>query len=166
IDLTINQQHTGKVKLKADQVGWNKLIVNAENGMIDKKVAFEYAVLDAPKVEVKADFPSTVVFGEGFTLNMLANKTSFSLPKKVQILVKSPGYEQKLEMEELRSEEAIKVEMRTDRIGRKNQYVIITHWEDKERKTYENRQEVMVRGEGKSLVEKVKMFLNGLMGML
>ncbi len=166
IDLTINQQHTGKVKLKADQVGWNKLIVNAENGMIDKKVAFEYAVLDAPKVEVKADFPSTVVFGEGFTLNVLVNKTSFSLPKKVRILVKSPGYEQKLEMEELRNEETIKVEMRTDRIGRKNQYAIITSWEDKEGKSYESKQEVMILGEGRSLVEKMKMFLNGLMGML
>jgi hypothetical protein len=165
IDLTINQQHTSKVKLKADQVGWNKLLVSAENSLIDKKVAFEYAVLDAPKVEVQANFPSAVVFGEGFTLNLLVNKTSFSLPKKVQIFVKSPGYEQKLEMEELRSEEAIKVEMRTDRIGRKNQYAIITSWEDKEGKAYESKQEVMIPGQGRSLVEKMKMFLNGLMGM-
>jgi hypothetical protein len=164
IDLPINQELSASVKLKSDQAGWSKLLVSANNKLIDKKTAFEYAVLDAPNVSVKLTAPEQILFGQSAKLEVLINKTSFSLPQKVEVLVKGRGMEQKFTVEEMREPLLLEADLRGDRIGKNNIYSVLISWKDKEGKAYSVVQEVYVVGIGSSFSEKVKMFFNGLVG--
>ncbi len=166
VDLPINQHQVSQIKIKTDIVGWNKLIVSAENELIDKKVGFEYAVFDSPQIELKAKYPQEITFGGDFRMELSLNKTSFSSPQKVQVIISGAGFEQKFELEELTEPEGLSAELRTDRISRTNKYQIEVNWEDKSEKPYSETQEIVVAGKGNTLTEKVKILLNSLLGVL
>jgi hypothetical protein len=93
---------------------------------------------------------------------VLINKTSFSLPQKVEVLVKGRGMEQKFTVEEMREPLLLEADLRGDRISKNNIYSILISWKDKEGKAYSVVQEVYVTGIGASFSEKIKMFFNGL----
>lgn len=165
VDLSINQHKVSQIKIKTDKVGWSKLIVSAENELIDKKVGFEYAVFDSPQIELKAKYSKEITFGGDFRMELSLNKTSFSAPQKVQVIISGAGFEQKFELEELTELEDVTAELRTDRISRNNKYQINVNWEDKLGKSYSETQEIVVAGKGNTLTEKVKILLNSLLGV-
>jgi len=164
IDLPINQELGQKVALSSDTIGWNKLIVSARNNLIDKKTAFEYVVLDEPKIKIDLQVPTEVLFGNSYSLNLSVNKTSFNLPKKIEISVVGMGVEQKFSIDELRDEVILDVDLRGDRISKNNEYVVKSSWMDKAGNSYTEVKEVSIPGKGISFSDKVKMFFNGLMG--
>ncbi len=165
VDLPINQHKISQIKLKTDKVGWSKLMASAENELIDKKVGFEYAVFDPPQLELKIKYPEIITFGGDFRINLSMNKTSFSNPKKVRVIISGTGFEQKFELEELKEPEGVSAELRTDRISRTNKYKVEVKWEDKAGKQYSKTQEIIVAGKGNSLTEKAKILLNSLLGV-
>ncbi len=166
IDLLINQHKASQVKVKTDKVGWNKLMVSAENELIDKKVGFEYAVFDSPQLEFKLKYPEAITFGGDFRIDLGMNKTSFSSPQKVKAIISGAGFEQKFELEELTEPEELSTELRTDRISRTNKYQVEVNWEDKFGKSYSGTQEIVVAGKGNTFTEKIKILLNSLLGVL
>ncbi|MBI4981147.1 transglutaminase domain-containing protein [Candidatus Woesearchaeota archaeon] len=165
VDLPINQYKVNQIKIKTDKIGWNKLMVSAENKLIDKKVGFEYAVFDTPELELKVNYPETITFGGDFKVDLSMNKTSFSAPQKVKVTIFGAGFEQKFELEELKEPEDVSAELRTDRISRTNKYQVEVKWEDKAGEQYSKTQEIIVAGKGNSLTEKAKILLNSLLGV-
>ena len=166
VDLSINQHQVSQIKIKTDKVGWNKLMVSAENKLIDKKVGFEYAVFDPPQIELKVKYLEVITFGVDFKMELSLNKTSFNSPQKVKVIIIGAGFEQKFELEELTEPEDLSAELRTDRISRTNKYQIEMKWEDKTGKQYSETQEIVVAGKGNTLTEKIKILLNSLLGVL
>jgi hypothetical protein len=165
VDLPINQYKVSQIKIKTDKIGWNKLVVSAENKLIDKKVGFEYAVFDVPQIEFEVNYPETITFGGDFRVDFSMNKTSFSAPQKVKVTIFGAGFEQKFDLEELKEPEDVSAELRTDRISRTNKYRVEVKWEDKNGKQYSKTQEIIVAGKGNSFTEKAKILLNSLLGV-
>lgn len=166
LDLLVNQEKVASVRLKSAQIGWNKLLVSAENELIDKKMSFDYSVQDTPKMEVTVQVPHTALFGENFYLNLTLNHTSFSSPQKVELVLSGRGMEQHFEMEELKESQKLEVELRGDRLSSNNHYQLNTTWQDAQGVSYSELQEISVRSEGRTFSDKVKMFLNGILGIL
>ncbi len=165
LNLLINQEKVASVKLKSAQIGWNKLLVSAENELIDKKMSFDYSVLDLPKMEVTIKTPIIAIFGENFYLNLTLNKTSFSSPQKVELTLNGMGMEQHFEMEELKENQKLEVEMRGDRLSSNSHYQLNATWQDASGESYSELQEFSIKSEGRTFSDKIKMFLNGILSM-
>ncbi|MBI4983031.1 transglutaminase domain-containing protein [Candidatus Woesearchaeota archaeon] len=165
VDLPINQQYSTKIKPKTNKVGWNKLIASAENQLIDKKVAFDYAVMDAPKIKANSLYPESIHFGDNFKINLIINKTSFSNPKNIEITIKGGGVEQSIFLEELKEPQNLSMEVRGDRISKNNRYELTMSWKDQSGKSYSNSREIFVKGIGDTFAERIKMMVNGMIGL-
>lgn len=165
INLSPTQQYTEKIKLKSDKVGWSKLMVSADNLLIDKRKAFDYLVLDDPQIKTLVQAPELIAFGKDFALNITLNKTSLSNPRQVRVKLNYLGTEQLFELEELRDSETINAELRTDRISRNNHYLINVSWQDSDKKPYSTAQEITLPGIGNTFSEKIKMLFNGLLSV-
>ncbi len=162
VDLPINQKETTKIVIKAEKVGWNKIIISAENNEVEKKSSLEYLVLDEPKIDVKVITPEVIKFGEKFTINTILEKISFADPKELSVIVKGMGVEHRWEITELKEKEELELEMSGERIAKNNLFKITTTWKDKEGKIYSNKQELAVVGEAEDFFGKIKILINSI----
>jgi len=140
------------------------LIVSSENELIDKKTSFDYSVLDQPNLTMETKAPESVFLGEDFELQLQLNRTSFTPPKEVLVTLKGAGFEQRLEIEELREAQLTIIELNSERFGNNNRYVLNATWHDPLNRTYSEVQEIDIQGKGKNFSEKVRLFLNGIIG--
>ncbi len=166
IDLSINQQKNNSVRVLSNQIGWNKFLVSAVNDLIDKKISIDYKVLDVPGMEVFTSLPEKVTFGNNFNINLTLNKTSFTSPENVKVVISGAGMEQHFELEELKEVQELEVEMRGDRLSSQNKYLLNAVWQDSLNKTYSLQQTFQVPAEGTNFSDKFKMFLNGILAIL
>jgi hypothetical protein len=162
IDLPINQEKSTKLMVTGEKVGWNKLIVSAENNEVEKKSSLEYVVLDNPAIKVEARLPEKIVYGENFQINMDLDKNSFSVPKEVIVTIDGLGIENRWEISELKEKEELALEFSGGRTSKKNKFKVTVMWKDKEGKLFSEKQELIVVGEANNIIDKLKMFLNSL----
>ncbi|MFA6461172.1 MAG: transglutaminase-like domain-containing protein [Candidatus Woesearchaeota archaeon] len=164
INLPINSVKNSQIKLKSDKVGWNKLIVSSENEIIDKKMSFDYSVLDKPRLTVEVKAPEIVKLGEGFEMQLILNRTSFTPPKDVHISITGAGVEQRLELEELKESQLTIIELSSERFGKSNNYLLNATWKDPLNQSYSEVQNILIKGKGETFSQKVKLFLNSIIG--
>ncbi len=160
IDLPINQQHAGTITIEGKTVGGNKIIVTAENSVVQKTVSLQYTVLDEPKIGLSLEYPELVNYGEDFTLAMNLGKSSFASPQKVHLVVHSFAGENEWEIEELLQNQAIGLEINSGGMSRKNKFEIIVNWQDQEGKKYSDKEEIMILVNPSSFTDRVKMWMN------
>ncbi|MBT6774860.1 transglutaminase domain-containing protein [Candidatus Woesearchaeota archaeon] len=162
INLPINQEKSTNLTIKGEIVGWNKIIISAENDEIEKKSSLEYVVLDEPAMEIKTTLPEKITYGENFQIIINLEKSSFSIPKEIIVTVKGLGTENKWEISELKEKEELILDFTGGRTNNKNKFKIITSWKDKNGESYSHQQEVMIIGEADNFADKIKMFLNNI----
>jgi hypothetical protein len=163
VDLPINQEGSQEITVKGKNIGWNKIIVSAENEMIEKKTSLEFAVLDSPEIEIKTNFPKEVMFTEQFKIILNLEKKSFSVPENIKIIIDGPGFENQWTLEELNKEEELVLEMKSERLSKDNTFLITTSWDDKNGKRYSKEKKIIINAKSSNFKEKVKMWLNGLL---
>ena len=164
IDLPINQEKSTKLKVTGDEVGWNKLIVSAENNEVEKRSSLEYVVLDNPAINVDTKLPEKIIYGENFKIDMNLEKNSFSIPKEVIVTIDGLGVENRWEISELKEKEELTLEFSGGRTSKNNKFKVTVMWKDKEGKLFSEKQELIVVGEANNIIDKLKMFLNSLIG--
>ena len=165
IDLPINQEHTGKITVEGKIVGWNKIMVTAENSLIQKSISLQYMVSDEPKITFSPEYPQSIVYGADFSLNMNLHKESFANPQKVVLKVDSFAGESSWEMEELAKDQSIVLEMSSKKMSRKNTFEIEVVWEDKEGKKYIEKREIVIKVIPASFGERVRMWMNAVVNL-
>ncbi len=163
VDIPINQEKGTQISIQADKVGWNKLIVSADNELIEKRVALTYVVYDSPVIDVKVDGPHTVMLADTIRIKIALEKTSFSTPEDVVVLLEFPGIQNEWTIEKLTEKEELEMELQQLPISNSNTFSITTMWKDKEGKLFSDKQEVLVKGEARNLLERIRMFFNGIM---
>ena len=165
LDLPINQQETMEKTVTAEKIGWNTLIVSAENNLIEKKIALEYVVLDAPTIAVRTEQPDIVQYREPFQITISLAKTSFSTPSDVTVILEGAGFAHEWKMEELTQETTFVLDLADLPLGRNNKFTVTTTWQDQEGTVYSDEKEIQIQGEAVTAWDKIKMFMNTLLGI-
>lgn len=165
INLPINQKESTEITVRGMEAGWGKIIVSAENDLIEKKDSLEYQVLDPPNLEWQTTFPQQVNYGEDFRIDLEVKRASFSFPKKVVILIKHPGFENKWEMEELINKEDFTLELKEMELSWKNEFEIFLAWEDKEGKKYSAEEKIVITARANNFLDHIKILFNRMIKM-
>lgn len=160
ISLPINQQQSSTITVEGKTVGGNKILVTAENGLVQKTRSLQYTVLDEPLIGLSLEYPESVRYGEDFTLAMTLGKASFASPKKVNLVVHSFAGENSWEIEELLQNQDIGLEINSGGMSRKNKFEIIVTWQDKDGKKYSEEEEIVIKVNPSSFGERIKMWMN------
>lgn len=160
VNLPISQLVSSKIKVKGDKAGWSSVAVTVENSEIEKKEALSYLVIDVPKILVKKNVPSSVIFGEKFDLQFVLDKTSFQSPLKVKVTLDGAGFEQFWDISELTSLQTLTMQLEDYPLTTNNKFSLKVAWEDKEGNSYDLTEEFVIKGEGKTFGEKIRMFFN------
>ena len=162
VDLPINQEKETEIKIRADEIGWNKVFVSAENDFIEKKTALSFVVFDEPDIETGVTAPQTVDYGDAIQFSFDLNKTSFNIPQEIIVLLQGKGIENRWDIETLQQQQRLEIELENLHISKNNKFVLVTKWQDNKGKVFSQKQEILVEGKAKNFIEKIKMMINGI----
>ena len=165
IDLPINQKKSTEIKVKGEKAGWQKVIISAENQEVEKKTSLEYAVLDLPKVLIRAVSPTTVKFSDPLAIEVTISKDSFQEPKKLELAISGAGARSIWKIPSLGQEEKIQYTVDGQALSWNTDFTITATWEDKEGKAYSTQEKVTIRAEADSFSDQVKMLSNWLINL-
>ena len=164
-DLPLNQKKSIEIKVNGGRPGWQKVIISAENDLVEKKTSLEYAVLDAPKITLKPDFPPNVEFGQSFDINLAVAKESFQDPQRLTLKITGAGSRSQWDIPQLTQEQIISLKVNGESLSWGNDFLIIATWEDKEGKKYFAQENIMVESAAHSFTDNLSMALNWVMGL-
>ncbi|HLD00679.1 MAG TPA: transglutaminase domain-containing protein [Candidatus Nanoarchaeia archaeon] len=160
IDLPINQQVEHSLTIDTSTTGWKKIIVRAENGDIEKKTSLEYVVIDDPDLKIAAGLPAQVAYGQPFSFNITLNKNSFSIPEDIALLLEEGSFRNEWQLEDLKNEHSIILNLENFPLKKENKFKITAAWKDKFNHSFYYNEEIVVQGQAKTILDRIKMFLN------
>ncbi|MBU0459336.1 MAG: transglutaminase-like domain-containing protein [Nanoarchaeota archaeon] len=160
IDLPINQEKTKQLTITGETVGWNKVLVSAENTLVEKRSSLEIMVLDLPKIKVSVEHPATVQYGENIEFRVNLEKISFATPEEVVVIVNGLRLENKWNLQQLTQEENLLLLIENPPLAKKNKIKLLTSWQDQDGTVYTDEQEILIIGEASGFGQKLKMSLN------
>ncbi len=165
VELPINQKKSAEITVKAEQTGWNKVLVTADSPEVEKKSSLEFLVYDEPKLELKAGFPKTIQLGQTFPVKISLDKKSYTAPEEVIVTIEGMGMENKIELKELTELEELTLLIDQGRVAKKNEFKVTALWKDKNGNLYSSKEEVMVPGEASGFAGKMELWVNSFLGL-
>lgn len=165
ISLPINQEKTETITLRGETPGYHTFIASAENEVIEKKSAFEYAVYDAATVNVNIDHPSSAQYGNDIPITFSLERGSFNVPKNVSVEVSGAGMMQTWKIEELAEKTDFTIRIPGKRIASSTLITARVRWEDIQGKSYSWEEEISIEGKGENFMEKARLFLNRILNL-
>lgn len=160
VDLPINQQKTSTISISGTEPGWEKVIVSAENSILQKTMALQYLVLDDPMIEVNVNYPAEADFGSSFEITLDATKKSLNSPRKVVITVRGLGKEQEFKIDKLKEATRLTSTFDGNKMTKMSTISIIAKWENQDGKAFSMQKEIVIRGKATSFLDSIKMFWN------
>ena len=151
--------------VKDEEAGWKKVIVSAENDLVEKKLSLEYAVLDAPKLTLSAKYPQVVPFGQPLTIEVLLHKDSFQEPKNLKVVISGAGAKGSWDIPKLGQEEKISYSLNGRTLSWNTEFTITATWEDKEGRSYSTEEKITIQAKASSFTDRVRMFSNWLINL-
>ncbi len=160
VNLPINQKKNVEIKVKGETAGWHKMVLTAENEVVEKKTSIEYAVLDTPKISLTAKFPEAVKFGEPLALEVTLKKDSFAEPQDLALTISGAGAKSVWDIPGLRQEENIRYLVDGKGLSWNTDFTITAAWSDQQGKAYSSQEKITITAKAESFTDKVKMFSN------
>ena len=160
VDLPIQGQHTNSIRITAEKGGWRKIFVEAKNAVAEKKITLEYAVKDEPQIEMEIAMPQEISLGKEFGAVITLRKSSFSLPQRVVLELEGLGMQQQWQLEQLREEETLHLQLDGNRLGFYSVIKANLRWGEPGGKAFHQERELLVQGKASSLGGKIKLFWN------
>jgi hypothetical protein len=165
INLPINQEETKEITLKAEEIGWNKIIISAENELVEKKESLQYMVIEEPVIKLIPTYPEEVNYGDKLSIALELKKLSFNTPKDVVITLDGPGFTSLWEIEELKVDEIISSELENVKLSWNNKMLIKMSWYDQEGNIYEHEEEFVIKAKSRSFKDKLIMAVNAFLNL-
>jgi hypothetical protein len=163
INLRTDQTESSEISLKTEKSGWSKVLISAENELIEKKKSLGYLVLDVPKIELNIKAPNETVYGQKFSIKIELKKDSLNNPKDIIITASGFGTENQWKIPELKDQEKIVLEFDGKTISWNNQLKFSLEWKDQKNKVYSNVREINFAGKSSDVKDLMMMFLNLIM---
>ncbi len=164
IDLPINQEHEGSIRLTAAEPGWQQLTVTAENRLIEKRESFPYLVADDPALELNILSSESIPFGTPLELAVTINKTSFSVPLNLTLKVEGMRNIASWEIHPLDRDYLIQATLDSSSAGAKNMIVAEVEWKDAEGNIFSAREEKEVAVVPGTLWQRLLLWVKGVLG--
>jgi transglutaminase-like putative cysteine protease len=165
VDLLINQKESLELKVQGDKPGWQKVVISAENEVVEKKTSLEYAVLDAPQVSVTPVYPKMVEFGTSPAIEAKIKKESFQEPQKLKVTISGAGERSVWDIPDLNQEEILQYTINGEGLSWNTEFTITATWEDQQGKSYSIEEKIVVAAQAHSFSDKMKMFFNWLINL-
>ncbi len=162
IDLPINQKKEKEIIVKGTEAGWHKVMISAQNHEVEKKISLEYAVFDQPKINLSAEYPNTVKFGEKIDLEVYLKKDSFTEPQDVILAISGAGAKSIWEIYRLGPEEKISYLIDGEKLNWNTDFIITAEWKDRDGKSHSIQEKTTIKANAASFSDKIKMFSNWL----
>ncbi|MBU0470498.1 MAG: transglutaminase-like domain-containing protein [Nanoarchaeota archaeon] len=166
VNLPINQVKIIESRMKGEEVGWKKIILSAENDLVEKKELLSYAVLDNPVVTAEASYPQIAAYGEIVQIDLKMKRVSFSEPKDVVVRIIGPNFESKWEVGPLEKDTDLVLELEGTKLTYTNEFKLEVNWKDQDGKQFSEEQAITIKAKASSMSERIKMFFNWLLGIL
>lgn len=165
IDLLINQKESLELKVPGDKPGWQKVVISAENEVVEKKTSLEYAVLDTPQISITPIYPEKVEFGNSPNIEAKIKKESFQEPQKLKVTISGAGERSVWEIPSLNQEEILQYTINGEGLSWNTEFTITATWEDRQGTSYSSEEKILVAAQAHSFGDKVKMFSNWLINL-
>ena len=161
INLAPAEDAKTELTLQGEEIGWNKILVTAENDLIEKKSSFPYLVFDKPEIKVTIDAGDDINYGDPVKININLKKTSFSTPKDITVILDGGIFERTWTLETLNFDEELKTELKEIPISGKNKFTVTTMWKDGDGRLFSDEQDVVVKASATGFGEQLTMWWNG-----
>ncbi len=162
-DLPLNQQEHSEITIQGDKAGLKKLVITAENQEVEKKSVIEYTVLDPPLIKTSTVAPASLIYGQALSMKIILEKSSFTNPRNVTVLIEGPGFSNSWDVNEVARKVELPLQIGDLPLQKKNVFTLSVTWQDQKGKTFSSEQEVMIAGEAESWGDSLKMMLNGIL---
>ena len=154
------------IGLIGENVGWNNVIVTAENGIVEKKTSFTYLVFDSASIDVSVQSPKSVVYPENFDLTLTLKKDSFNTPEKIVVTVEGALFENKWEIEKLNTDQVLKLNVDGTKLAPTNKFTVTTSWKDSDGRSTTTTEEVVVKADAVRFADRFQLWMNWILGIL
>lgn len=163
VNLNINEEKSFSSEVRGEEVGAQQFLVSVKNQEVSKVVYVDYAVLDVSRIVIKdLEYPGYADYGDEFVISFTLEKTSFSNPQNIRVVLFHEGYPNEWLMEELTDDKKFAVNFGGSALGfGENEFEIVVEWSDSGEKKMVSKDFTIQLGET-SFGEKI----NVLLGMI
>ncbi|MBS3115977.1 transglutaminase domain-containing protein [Candidatus Woesearchaeota archaeon] len=163
IDLPSNQEKTKVISKTTSTAGWDKVIVSAENNLVEKRTSVEFFVSDDADISINVQVPEVLHYNNPFSVAINLKRTSVAIPQKIVIVLEGPGFINEWNIDRLENEQKLMLDLQDLPLSRKNTFKITATWQDQDGRSHSATQEARAEGKATSLMDKVKLFFNGIL---
>jgi transglutaminase-like putative cysteine protease len=145
-DLAITQKKAFPYTLHYPEPGINKIQFTVEGKDVSKTFFFDLDVLDEPKISIDdIEYPSQIEFKQPYVVSFTLEKASASTPEEVIVDFDAAGLLKKLEFNSIPVDKKLIFNLNSEDLSTKpNMYTIAVTYEDRNGKTYTQKEEFEV----------------------
>lgn len=161
-DLLINQETELKITVEGKQSGWEKITSEIRNKEVEKKLIIHYAVLDEPKAGLRVSYPEAITYRDSAQIILTVNKSSFSDPQEVFLILTGPNFKNRWEISELKGAREFDYSLDSKGLGKNNRFAAVLQWKDRSGKIFSEKKEFTISTQGRGIKDSIAIILNSI----
>jgi transglutaminase-like putative cysteine protease len=146
-DLAIAQEKAFQFTLHAPKEGVNKIEFSIDGKDVSKSFFYDLNVLDKPDISIDdIEYPAQIEFKQPYTVVFTLKKESSSVPQDITVKFDAAGLEKEIEVKELNTDKKMIFNLDSEDLSVKpNTFTIAVNYQDKNQKTYTEKEEFEVK---------------------
>ncbi|MAG08478.1 hypothetical protein CMO89_03320 [Candidatus Woesearchaeota archaeon] len=164
INLGISQIRIISFDTNFSSPGKKELKVIAKNDQISKAAYLKFTALDKPNIIINdIEFPTNVLFNQGFSINFKLEKHSLSNPEDIEVRLNQGGLIKSWNIDELHNDQKFIIDLEGKILNEgENSFEILVEYKDKNNLNYNTTEEFSITLEDVTLIQKLQIMLNRL----
>ncbi len=160
LSLPINQEFLLEEEGTFDEVGWQSVLVKAENEEFKKSEFINIKVLDEANINIESETSKDIYYKDPFFINFKVESSSFSTPKDLELVLESKFARNTWTISSLEEAEEIILELDSAGLAQENKFTLTGTWTDELGREYSLEEEIPVTVQARNFGDKVNLFLN------
>ena len=164
LNLGISQEKNINLSTKPKGLGKKQAVIKAKNDQVSKTSYLDYNILDYPNITITdLSYPTEVLFNKDYSVSFMLNKSSYSIPKNVEINILQNNLPEKWSLGDLDKNKIFDVSLNSKTLHEgENDFEIIISYEDNEGMGYETKNDFSITLAKLSFPKKVLSLLYSL----
>jgi len=164
LNLGISQEKNVNFSAKPKGLGKKQDAVKAMNNYLSKTSYLDYNIIDYPEIAITdLSYPLEVLFNRAYSISFMLNKSSYSIPKNVEISILQNNLPEKWNLENLDKNKIFDISLSSKTLHEgKNDFEIIVKYEDDNGRSYETKNDFSITLARLSFPQKVLSLLYSL----
>jgi len=164
LSLGISQEKNINLSTKPKSLGKKQAVAKARNDQVSKTSYLDCNILDYPNITITdLTYPAEILFNKGYSISFMLNKSSYSIPKNVEINILQNNLPEKWSFGDLDKNKIFDVSLNSKTLHEgENDFEIIISYEDNEGRGYETKDNFSITLAKLSFPQKVLSLLYSL----